>query len=74
MFLPAVRREPGMVLFRSNSRPENHGRKTLYLKIVLREVEWEVIGWIHLAQDRYQWWAVVNTVMKLLVPQKAGTY
>jgi hypothetical protein len=24
---------------------------------------WEGVDWMHLAQDRNQWWAVVNTVM-----------
>jgi hypothetical protein len=28
----------------------------------------EGVDWTHLAQDRVQWRAVVNTVMKLLVP------
>jgi hypothetical protein len=34
----------------------------------LRETGCEVVDWIHLAQDRDQWRAVVNTVMKLRVP------
>jgi hypothetical protein len=29
---------------------------------------WEGIDWIHLAQDRVQWRAFVNTVMNLQVP------
>jgi hypothetical protein len=29
---------------------------------------WEGVDWIHLAQDRDQWQALVNTVMNLLVP------
>jgi hypothetical protein len=29
---------------------------------------WEVVDWIHLAQDRDQYWAVVNTVTNLRVP------
>jgi hypothetical protein len=33
----------------------------------LREIEWEVVDWIHLAQGRDQWRAV-NTVMNLRVP------
>jgi hypothetical protein len=34
----------------------------------LREIEWEGVDWIHLAQDRDKWWAVVNTVMNVRVP------
>jgi len=34
----------------------------------LRKTEREYVGWMHLAQDRYQWPAVVNTVMNLGVP------
>jgi hypothetical protein len=29
----------------------------------LRETGWEVVDWKHLAQDRDQWRALVNTVM-----------
>jgi hypothetical protein len=34
----------------------------------LREIGWGGMDWIDLAQDREQWRALVNTVMKLLVP------
>jgi hypothetical protein len=34
----------------------------------LREIEWNVMDWIDLAQDRDQWRALVNTVMNLQVP------
>jgi len=34
----------------------------------LRDVGWEGVDWIHLAQDMDQWRAVVNTVMNLRVP------
>jgi hypothetical protein len=30
----------------------------------LREVEYEGVDWINLAQERNQWQALVNTVMK----------
>jgi hypothetical protein len=33
----------------------------------LREIGWEVIDSIHLAQDRDQWWAIENMVMNLWV-------
>jgi hypothetical protein len=38
------------------------------IRMDLREVRWEGMDWIHLAQDRDQWWAVVNTAMNLRVP------
>jgi hypothetical protein len=34
----------------------------------LRERGIDGANWIQLAQDRFQWWACVNTVMKLRVP------
>jgi hypothetical protein len=34
----------------------------------LREIGWEDMYWIHLAQDRDQWRALVNTIMNLPVP------
>jgi hypothetical protein len=36
----------------------------------LREIGWEGVDWMHLAQDRDQWQAVVNTVMNLRVSYK----
>jgi hypothetical protein len=33
----------------------------------LREIGWESVDWIQLAQDRDRWRAVVNTVMNLRV-------
>jgi hypothetical protein len=32
------------------------------------------VKWVHLAQDRDQWQAVVNKVMKLRVPYKEGNF
>jgi hypothetical protein len=34
----------------------------------LREIWWEGVDWIHLAQDRDQRWALVNAVMNLRIP------
>jgi hypothetical protein len=37
-------------------------------KMDLREIGWDGVDWIELAQDRDQWRALVNTVMNLRVP------
>jgi hypothetical protein len=34
----------------------------------LREIVWKGMYWMHLAQNRDQWRALVNTVMNLHVP------
>jgi hypothetical protein len=34
----------------------------------LREIVWKGVDLIHLAQDRNQWWVVVNIVMNVWVP------
>jgi hypothetical protein len=33
----------------------------------LREIKRKDVDWIHLAQDKDQWWALVNSVMNLRV-------
>jgi hypothetical protein len=38
------------------------------------EIEWEVMDWIQLAQDRGPSQAPVDTVMDLRVPTKAGKF
>jgi hypothetical protein len=38
------------------------------IKMDLREIVFGDVDWIHLAQDRDRWLAVVNTVMNLRVP------
>jgi hypothetical protein len=55
-------------------RPEGNGplerprRRWDDIKMDLREVGWDGMDWIDLAQDRDQWRALVNTVMNLRVP------
>jgi len=58
---------------RSHRRP-----RCIYGRIIL---EWilgkqgkKSVDWMHLAQDRYQWQAVVNTEMKHRVPQMVGNF
>jgi hypothetical protein len=38
------------------------------IKVDLREIGFGDVDWMHLAQDRDRWWAVVNMVMNLQVP------
>jgi hypothetical protein len=38
------------------------------IRMDLREIGWDDVDWIDLAQDRDQWWALVSTVMNLRVP------
>jgi hypothetical protein len=38
------------------------------IEMDLREVEWDDMDWINVAQDRDQWRALVNMVMNLQVP------
>jgi hypothetical protein len=38
------------------------------IKMDLREIWWDNVDWIDLAQDRDRWRALVNTVMNLRVP------
>jgi hypothetical protein len=38
------------------------------IKLDLREIGWDGMDWIDLAQDKDQWRALVYTVMNLLIP------
>jgi hypothetical protein len=43
------------------------GRWVDNIKMDLREIGWNGMDWMDLAQDRDKWRALVNTVMNLLV-------
>jgi hypothetical protein len=50
-------------------RPLGRTRRRLgNIKMDLREIGWDGMDLIDLAQDRYQWKVLVNTVMNLRVP------
>jgi len=38
------------------------------IKLALKEVGWEGMDWIAVAQDKDRWWALVNVVMNVQVP------
>jgi hypothetical protein len=40
----------------------------------LKEMAWGGMDWFELAQDRDQWRALVNTIMKIRVPQNVGIF
>jgi hypothetical protein len=44
------------------------------IKINLREIGWNGMVWIDLAQDRGPWRILVNTVMNLRVPYNARKF
>jgi transcription termination factor 2 len=50
---------------RSLGRPRRKGMDNI--NIDLREIEWDGMDWINLAQDRDRWRALVNKVMNLWV-------
>jgi hypothetical protein len=43
-------------------------RWTENIKMDLREIGWDGVDWIDMAQDKDQWRALVNTVLNLPVP------
>jgi hypothetical protein len=48
-------------------RPRERARRRCKnnIKTDLREVRWDGVDWIHLSQDRDEWWVAVKTVMNL---------
>jgi hypothetical protein len=44
------------------------------IKMDLREMGWDGVDWIDLAQGREQWKALMKTVMNLQVPYNAGKF
>jgi len=44
------------------------------MNICLKEIGCEDVEWIHLAQDRIQWWVLVNMVIKFWVPLEVGYF
>jgi hypothetical protein len=46
---------------RPRGRPRH--REEDNIRMDLKEIVWEGLDWMHLAQDRDQWQSLVNTVM-----------
>jgi hypothetical protein len=58
-----VGKPEGKIPFRRSRR-----RSVANIKIDLREIGWDGVDWMDMAQDRDQWRALVNKVLNLLVP------
>jgi hypothetical protein len=44
------------------------------IRMDLREIGWEDVDWIHLAQDRENWWTLRKTVMNLWVSREGREF
>jgi hypothetical protein len=66
------RNNPYRILVEKPERKRPLGRPSTRwvdnMKMDFREIGWDGMDWIDLAQERGQWWALVNTVMSLPVP------
>jgi hypothetical protein len=38
------------------------------IKMILTEKRFKIVDWIHLAEDMFQWWALVNAIVNFLIP------
>jgi hypothetical protein len=60
------------IIFVPLGRPRRRWVNTI--KMDLRDIGWDGIDWIDLAQDSDQWRALVNTVTNLRVRKNAGKF
>jgi len=60
------------ILFVKSERKRSLGRpmrrREDNIRMDPREIGWESVGWMHLAEERDQWRALVSTVMNFWVP------
>jgi hypothetical protein len=65
-------RKAHKILVRKPEGKRPHGRPRCRLEDNIRkdfrETGWEGVDWMHVAQDRDLWWALVNMVTNLQVP------
>ena len=67
-------KEVHLLVIRTLSVVKMHGA-TIKIKMNLTEIESEGVDWINLANDRDQWVAVVNTIIKIqLVPYQSAAF
>ena len=39
--------------------------KLYYIKVPLKQIGPKIVVWVHMAQDRDQWWALLEVVMNV---------
>jgi hypothetical protein len=53
------------------------GYLDVYGRIILKwvlQVGFKVVDWIHVTQNRVQWWDLLSTVLNLWIPEKVGLF
>jgi hypothetical protein len=62
----------GINIWLKTSKEKDHSKDPAANRRIISEwilgKRWERVDWMHLAQDRDQWWAHVNTVMNFQIP------
>jgi hypothetical protein len=68
--IPSLRRESNLVGKPEGKRPLGRRRSRWddNITLDLREIVWENVDWMHLAQVKGHWRAVVNTTVNLRFP------
>jgi hypothetical protein len=56
------------ILVRKPAGKEPLGRPRRRCNDTVMQIGWVDVDWIHVAQNRNEWWALVNMVMNLRVP------
>jgi hypothetical protein len=44
------------------------------IKLYRKDIRYDGVNWSHLAQDRDQWWALVNTIMNVMFCKRRETH
>jgi hypothetical protein len=63
-----------LIVKREGKRPLGRHSRRWDIKMASKEIGWERLDSIHVAQERVKWCAAMNNRRKFLVPQKGGKY
>jgi len=71
-YIPGGKRKAYRILM---GKPERYRRRWEgNLKVNLKEIIWENMNWICLAEDWDKWLALMNRVVNFQVPQNVGNF